>query len=194
MKDLLQEGRRIQELFRKIVLSEALNKDIRKFGEDINKALQSGGFKTNLAPHGNKNVAVLDVSFNDMPISDKTRMQKEQNLVLITAHTSGWSQDDKVQNLFVYCNIKDKDKVSKILDKFQVSEYEGPQLKNPITGVSKQVVAGFNPGDIYKVFEGQAISNVYYFMYSRSTQSETRIKTTKDGDTTSQRPSSNIFW
>lgn len=193
MKDLLQEGRRIQELFRKIVLSEALNKDIRKFGEDINKALQSGGFKTNLAPHGNKNVAVLDVSFNDMPISDKTRMQKEQNLVLITAHTSGWSQDDKVQNLFVYCNIKDKDKVSKILDKFQVSEYEGPQLKNPITGVSKQVVAGFNPGDIYKVFEGQAISNVYYFMYSRSTQSETRIKTTKDGDTTSQRPSSNIF-
>ena len=124
------------------VLNEALNKDIKAFGQDLAKYLTNAGFK---------------IKFLGGRISDEDMKQLRTNTGFVALEAD---QNPSQQSLYMHFNPKDVNKIEGIVNKFQLSPYSGKVMTTGWT--SKQVVGALNPGDIYKI-DGQKGSGLYQF-------------------------------
>ena len=127
-----------QVIKEKMVLKEALNKDIRQFAKDLGNYLTKDGFK------------VKYVEGNRIPDDVYTQLRTDTGLV---AFVTDQNQDQ--QSLYLYFNPKENSKVEKIVNKFQLTPYSGKPMNAGWT--RKQVVGALNPGDIFKVDGGQGM-------------------------------------
>jgi uncharacterized protein involved in outer membrane biogenesis len=123
-------------------LNEALNKDIKAFGQDLGKYLTNAGFK---------------VKFINGRMSDEDMKQVKTNTGLVALEAD---QNPSQQSLYIHFNPKEVNKIEGIVDKFQLSPYAGKVMTKGWT--SKQVVGALNPGDIFKV-DSQKGSGLYQF-------------------------------
>jgi hypothetical protein len=117
------------------ILTEALNKDIKAFGQDVERNLKSAGFNTLVT--------------TQTPTDEQTnQVINDPKLVILYV-----SQDSSSQGLQLRGNITAAKDLSKIVNKFQVSSWNGPKKEfgSDWDAKTKQVVGGFNPGDIVGV-------------------------------------------
>jgi hypothetical protein len=111
-------------------LNEALNKDIKAFGQDLDKRFKEAGFDTLIL------------------------MQPPSPQQLDTVKTNPKAaifevfQNPQTQQLTIHVNPGKISDAEKIINKFQLSDYNGPVLKRGWT--VKQVQGAINPGDIVK--------------------------------------------
>jgi hypothetical protein len=119
----------------KLDLSEALNKDIKAFGQDVERNLKSAGFSTL-------------VTFQTPTDEQINQVINDPKLVILYV-----SQDSSSQGLQLRGNIAAVKDLSKIVNKFQLSSWNGPKKEfgSGWDAKTKQVVGGFNPGDIVGV-------------------------------------------
>jgi len=138
------------------VLNEALNKDIKAFGTDLGKYLKNGGF---------------DVKFLNAEITQdqKKSIKDSKNIVALEVN-----QNNEMQSLYLHFNPSQLSKIKAIVDKFQLSDYNGPVLSRGWT--SKQVKGAINPGDICKDIVN--IANGLYVFY-RLAKVDTKVKDIK---------------
>lgn len=134
-KVLLEEINRMRKLMN---LNESLNKDIKSFAKDLGNYLTKDGFK------------VKYVQGNIIPDDDYTQLRTNTGLA---AFVTDQNQDQ--QSLYLYFNPKEKSKVEKIINKFQLTPYSGKPMNAGWT--IKQVKGALNPGDIFKVDGGQGM-------------------------------------
>jgi hypothetical protein len=135
-------------------LNEALNKDIKLFGGDLDKRFKEAGFDT-LVTMQIATPQQLDI------------VQKNPNAVLFEVY-----QTPETQMLTVHVNPKMVSKAESIINKFQFSDYNGPILKRGWT--AKQVTGAINPGDIYKQDDYKS-KGLWYFY--RLAKVNTTVKT-----------------
>jgi hypothetical protein len=122
------------------ILTEALNKDIKAFGQDVERNLKSAGFNTLVT--------------TQTPTDEQTnQVANDPKLVILYV-----SQDSSSQGLQLRGNITAAKDLSKIVNKFQVSSWNGPKKEfgSGWDAKTKQVVGGFNPGDIVGVKDPDA--------------------------------------
>jgi hypothetical protein len=123
-------------------VNEALNKDIKAFGQDLGKYLTNAGFK---------------VKYINGRLSDEDMKQLKTNTGLVALESD---QNATQQSLYMNFNPKDLNKIEGIVNKFQLSPYTGKVMTKGWT--SKQVVGALNPGDIFKA-DSQKGSGLYQF-------------------------------
>jgi len=109
-------------------VNEALNKDIKAFGQDLDKRFKEAGF--------------------DTLILMQNATQEQLNIVKTNPKAVLFqvSQTPETQTLLLNVNPTMVDKAESIVNRFQLSDYKGPVLKKGWT--SKQVQGAINPGDI----------------------------------------------
>jgi hypothetical protein len=92
-------------------LEEALNKDIKAFGQDLDKAFKAAGF--------------------DTLVLMQTPSAEQMNIVKTNPKAALFevSQTPEAQTLTVYVNPKQIQKAESIINKFQLSDFNGPVLK-----------------------------------------------------------------
>ena len=145
---------------KKKILTEALNKDIRQFGQDLEKRLKEAGFSTIVVFHPK--------TISDQQLAEIKSDPKKVGLHIIL--------DQQYQGLQLRGNAKSAKELEKIINKFQVSNWNGPKMEfgSGWDTKIKQVIGGFNPGDI--VGGGKGVNGVYYdanFTRYAVTQSKT---------------------
>jgi len=154
---LSEEFRRLQKLAGIIAesqLNEALNKDIKQFGKDLDDKFKAAGFNT--------------LIIMQSPTSEqRTIVNTNPNAAIFEV-----SQNQDAQMLTVYINPKMISKAESVINKFQLSNYDGPVLQRGWT--SKQVKGAINPGDIVKQ-DADKNKGVWYFY--RLAKVDTNVKT-----------------
>lgn len=138
-------------------LNEALNKDIKAFGQDLDKQFKAAGFDTLVT------------------MQDPTQQQLQivkTNPKAVIFHVF---QTPETQQLSVYVNPTQKPiaAAEKIINKYQLSDYNGPVLKRGWT--AKQVQGAINPGDIVKQ-DNDKMKGMWFFY--RLAKVSTQVKTT----------------
>ena len=136
------------------VLSEALNKDIKAFGQDLDKKFKEAGFNTLIL-------------FQNISQEQLNVIKTDPKAVAFQIY-----QNPETQTLTVYVNPKQIQKAESIINKFQLSDYNGPVLKKGWT--VKQVQGAINPGDIVKQ-DVDKNKGIWYFY--RLTKVDTKVKT-----------------
>ena len=136
------------------VLSEALNKDIRAFGQDLDKKFKEAGFNTLIL-------------FQNISQEQLNVIKTDPKAVAFQIY-----QNPETQTLTVYVNPKQIQKAESIINKFQLSDYSGPVLKKGWT--VKQVQGAINPGDIVKQ-DVDKNKGIWYFY--RLAKVDTKVKT-----------------
>lgn len=139
-------------------LDEALNKDIKQFGQDLGKYLTNAGFK---------------VKFVSGRMSDEDMKQLKTNTGLVALEAD---QNPSQQSLYMHFNPKEVNKIEGIVNKFQLSPYSGKVMAKGWT--SKQVVGALNPGDIFKA-DSQKGSGLYQFF--RLAKVDTKVQNVNEG-------------
>lgn len=139
-------------------LEEALNKDIKAFGQDLDKAFKAAGFDTLVLMRGPSAEQMNIVKTNPKAV-----------LFLVT-ETRG------AQTLAVYVNPKQIQKAESIINKFQLSDFDGPVLTKGWT--AKQVQGAINPGDIVKQDNDKDKGTWYFY---RLAQVDTKVKSMEEG-------------
>jgi hypothetical protein len=130
---LSEEFKRMQLLAGLITesqLNEALNKDIKAFGQDLDKKFKEAGFDTLILMQSPSQQQLDNVKTNPKAVLFEV------------------FQNPETQMLTLYVNPKMIAKAESIINKFQLSDYTGPVLKKGWT--AKQVQGAINPGDIVK--------------------------------------------
>ena len=112
------------------VLNEALNKDIKAFGQDLDKRFKEAGFDTLITMQ-----SATPEQLNIIKTNPKA--------VLFSVY-----QNSGIQALYLYVNPSQSKKAESIVDRFQLSNYSGPVLRRGWT--AKQVQGAINPGEIVK--------------------------------------------
>lgn len=171
MKTQINEIKRMQLLagvINESQLEEALNKDMRQFGQDLDKRLKEAGFKT-----------LVLVGQNLNPDAQK-KLNSEQGLIALEVQRSNGSEGE-IQQMYLYCNPKDYQKVKKVVDKFQLSNYEGQAKFNDKTWTTKTVIGAINPGDIVKI-ENASSGQIWFYRYEKV---DRNLKTSVYGTPTS---------
>lgn len=120
------------KLFENFSINEALNKDIKEFGQDLEKNFKAAGF----------NILILAQS----PTEQQLNAVKTKEKVAIFE----FFQNEAVQQLTLHVSSDSKSfkAAEAIVNKFQLSDYNGPVLARGWT--AKQVMGKINPGDIVK--------------------------------------------
>ena len=124
------------------MVNEALNKDIKAFGQDLDKNFKAAGFDTL--------VIMQDPTAQQLNVINTT-----EKAALFQV-----SQNNEAQTLTLHVNPKQVGKAKSIVDKFQLSNYDGPVLAKGWT--AKQVQGAINPGDIVKQ-DLNASRGIWYF-------------------------------
>jgi hypothetical protein len=124
------------------MVNEALNKDIKAFGQDLDKNFKAAGFDT---------LAIMQDPTPEQLNIIKTNEKAALFQVL---------QNNEAQTLTLHVNPKQVGKAKSIVDKFQLSNYDGPVLGKGWT--AKQVKGAINPGDIVKQ-DLNASRGIWYF-------------------------------
>ena len=168
-QNLSEEFLRMQKLagiLTESQLNEALNKDIKAFGQDLDKNLKAAGFQT--------------LILVGKPVSDeqKEKVKTTPGLAIIEV-----SENQAVQVLNLYVNPKEFAKAEKVTNKFQTPPYDGPKMTfgQGWDTITKQIKGALNPGDIYSAGK-DAVHGVFWF--ARLSQVETKTVTTKNNTTT----------
>jgi hypothetical protein len=156
MAQLINEAKRMQLLAGLITesqLEEALNKDIKAFGQDLDKKFKEAGF--------------------DTLILMRPPSPEQLNVVKTNPKAAIFEvfQTPEVQQLNVTVNPKQTQKAESIINKFQLSDYSGPVLKRGWT--AKQVQGAINPGDIVKQ-DSEKGRGIWYFY--RLAKVDTKVK------------------
>ena len=138
-------------------LEEALNKDIKAFGQDLDKAFKAAGFDTLILMQGPSAEQMNIVKTNPKAV-----------LFLVT-------ETRATQTLVVYVNPKQIQKAESIINKFQLSDFDGPVLTRGWT--AKQVQGAINPGDIVKQ-DNEKDKGTWYFY--RLAQVDTKVKSMEE--------------
>ena len=127
---ILKNRGMISEIRKVEVLSEALNKDIKAFGQDLDNKFKAAGF--------------------DTLIIMQSASPEQLNIVKTNTKAAIFevSQNQEAQMLIVRVNPEMISKAESIINKFQLSNYNGPVLGKGWT--AKQVKGVINPGDIVK--------------------------------------------
>ena len=133
------------------VINESLNKDMKLFGSDLGKYLKNAGF---------------DVKFLNGEISQEQRKNLNESKSIVALEVY---QNDAMQTLNLYFNPKEFKKVESVVNKFKLSNYDGPVLSRNWT--SKQVKGAINPGDICKEVSGENGKYIFY----RLAQVDTKV-------------------
>jgi hypothetical protein len=138
-------------------LEEALNKDIKAFGQDLDKAFKAAGF--------------------DTLVLMQTPSAEQMNIVKTNPKAALFevSQTPEAQTLTVYVNPKQIQKAESIINKFQLSDFNGPVLKKGWT--AKQVQGAINPGDIVKQDADKARGMWYFY---RLAKVDTKVKSMEE--------------
>ena len=136
------------------VLSEALNKDIKAFGQDLDKKFKEAGFNTLIL-------------FQNISQEQLNVIKTDPKAVAFQIY-----QNPETQTLTVYVNPKQIQNAESIINKFQLSDYNGPVLKKGWT--VKQVQGAINPGDIVKQ-DVDKNKGIWYFY--RLAKVDTKVKT-----------------
>ena len=155
-------------------LNEALNKDIKTFGQDLDKNLKAAGFQT--------------LILVGKPATDEQKKKVKTDLGLAIIETY---ENPEVQALTLYVNPKEFEKAKKITDKFQLSTYNGQKmtLGKGWDTVIKQVKGALNPGDIYDAGENSG-HGLFYFARLAKVDTKTAVaKPTIEEDITKPVPS-----
>lgn len=131
-----------EQFFNNDMLYESLNKDIKMFGQDLDKNFKLSGFDTLIL----------------------TRQPSQEQLQTIKTNPKAVIfevfQSPETQQLTLYVNPKQIAVAEKIINKFQISNYDGPILSRGWT--SKQVKGAINPGDIVKQ-DSDKNNGIWYF-------------------------------
>lgn len=144
------------------VLNEALNKDIKAFGQDLDKRFKEAGFDT------------LIMMRNATPEQLNIIKTKEKAVLFEVFQTP------ETQMLVLHVNPTMVAKAESIVNKYQFTSYNGPILKKGWT--VKQVKGALNPGDIY-IQDNDKSRGIWYFY--RTLKINTTVKT---ADATSLQP------
>lgn len=157
MKTQINEIKRMQllaGLISESQLNEALNKDIKAFGQDLDKRFKEAGFDT---------LVLMQVA-----------TPQQLNIVATNPKAVLFevSQTPEAQMLILHVNPKMVAKAESIVNKFQLSDYSGPVLKRGWT--AKQVQGALNPGDIFKQ-DNDKNKGLWYFY--RLANVDTKVKT-----------------
>ena len=153
---LSEEFKRMQLLAGLITesqLNEALNKDIKAFGQDLDKRFKEAGFDT---------LVLMQPATQDQLDIVKT---KEKAALFVV------SQTPEIQILAIHTNPKMASKAQSIINKFQLSDYTGPVLKKGWT--AKQVQGAINPGDIVNQKMDNSRGEWYFY---RLAKVDTKVK------------------
>jgi hypothetical protein len=134
-------------------VNEALNKDIKAFGQDLDKRFKEAGFDT---------LVLMQPATQDQLNIVKT---KEKAVLFVV------SQTPETQMLAIHANPKMVSKAQKIIGKFQLSNYDGPVLKTGWT--AKQVKGAINPGDIVNQKMDNSQGNWYFYILAKV---DTKVK------------------
>jgi hypothetical protein len=148
-------------------INEALNKDIKVFGQDLDKNLKAAGFNT-------------IITFQLPSSEQQKKVQEDPKSVILYVTLS-----DQFQSLQLRGNAKSAKELDKIVSKFQVSSWNGPKMAfgSGWDAKTKQVVGGFNPGDI--VGGGKGVNGVYYDAnFTRYATTQAKTTTDQGGKTT----------
>jgi len=167
MSQLINEAQRFQKLAGLInenQLDEALNKDMRSFGQDVDKRLKEAGFKT------------LVLIGQDLKSDQIQKIRNESGLVAFEVKRQNGTEGE-IQQMYLYCNPKEFQKVKKVIDKFQLSNYEGQKKFNDKNWTTKTVMGAINPGDIVKT-EDPSSGQIWFFRYEKV---ERKLKTSGGG-------------
>jgi len=174
MKNQINEIKRMQQLagiINESQLNEALNKDIKAFGQDLDKNLKAAGFNT-------------IITFQ-VPSSEQIKkVQDDPKSVLLYV-----TLDDQYQGLQLRGNFKSAKVLDKIVNKFQVADWNGPEMTfgSGWDTKTKQVIGGFNPGDIVGSIDpitGDQNRPFYDARFYRYAITQTKVKTTGYGEET----------
>ena len=168
MAQLINEAKRMQLLAGLITesqLNEALNKDIKAFGQDLDKNLKAAGFNT-------------IITFQAPSNEQQKKVQDDPKSVLLYV-----TQSDQYQGLQLRGNIKSAKTLDKVVSRFQVADWSGPKMTfgKGWDAKTKQVVGGFNPGDIVGTkdpragIQGKPFYDANFYRYAT-----TQAKTTTD--------------
>ena len=134
-------------------INEALNKDIKAFGQDLDKRFKEAGFDT---------LVLMQPATEDQLNIVKT---KEKAVLFVV------SQTPETQMLAIHTNPKMVSKAQSIINKFQLSNYTGPVLKKGWT--AKQVQGAINPGDIVNQKMDNSRGEWYFY---RLAKVDTKVK------------------
>jgi len=151
-------------------LNEALNKDIKAFGQDLDKNLKAAGFQT---------LIIVGKFATD---EQKKKVQTDLGLAIIEV-----GENQAVQTLSLYVNPKEFEKAKKVTSKFQLSSYDGEKMTfgKGWDTITKQIKGALNPGDIYNA--GDNVSHgVFYF--ARLAKVDTKTTTTSGNNQTTSTP------
>jgi hypothetical protein len=135
------------------VLNEALNKDIKAFGQDLDKKFKEAGFDTLIL-------------FQNISQEQLNNIKNNPKAVAFVVY-----QNPETQTLTVHVNPKQSQKAESIINKFQLSDYNGPVLKKGWT--AKQVQGAINPGDIVKQDINKNQGEWYFY---RLAKVDTKVK------------------
>ena len=134
-------------------LNEALNKDIKAFGQDLDKRFKEAGFDT---------LVIMNIA-------------TPEQLKIVASNPKAAlfevSQTPETQLLILRVNPKMVNKAESIVNRFQLSDYSGPVLQRGWT--AKQVQGAINPGDIVKQEQRNGVWHFY-----RLAKVDTRVKDT----------------
>ena len=174
MKNQINEIKRMQQLagiINESQLNEALNKDIKAFGQDLDKNLKAAGFNT-------------IVTFQVPSSEQEKKVQDDPKSVLLYV-----TLDDQYQGLQLRGNFKSAKALDKIVYKFQVADWNGPEMTfgSGWDEKTKQVIGGFNPGDIVGSIDpitGNQNRPFYDARFYRYATTQTKVKTTGYGEET----------
>ena len=150
-------------------LEEALNKDIRQFGQDLEKRLKQAGFTTIVTFHPKAPTEEM-----------KTKVIEDPKLVILYVNL-----DQQYQSLQLRGNAKSAKDLEKIVKNYQVAKWNGPKMTfgSGWDTKTKQVIGGFNPGDI--VGQDPGIMGPFYDAnFMRYAVTQTKVATTKGNETT----------
>lgn len=128
-------------------LEEALNKDIKTFAQDLGKRLTDAGFK---------------VKYVNGTLSTEDMKQLKSSTGLVAFETD---QNPSQQSLYLNFNPKEVNKIETIIDKFQLSPYNGKVMTKGWT--SKQVQGAVNPGDIFKIDSDKLRGLIQFFRLAK---------------------------
>jgi hypothetical protein len=177
MTQLINEAKRMQHLaglVNESQLEEALNKDIRKFGDDVMKRLQQAGFEVEF---GFKN----DLSHTNMGTEIRKKIEDNPKYIYLTLTLSNY-----MEQMYISANPKSKKEIDNVLNKFQTSTKDGVEKtirsKGMFAGpdVLKQVMGALNPGDIYS-WGWKQYGNMIIKDYLRNANITTQTKSTEKG-------------
>jgi hypothetical protein len=145
-------------------ISEALNKDIKVFGQDLDKRLKEAGFKT---------LILVGKSATD---EQKKKVQTDLGLAILEVF-----ENAGLQLLTLYINPKELSKAKSVISKFQLVPYKGQVIQKGWT--AKQVQGALNPGDIYLDSEN---SSHGVSIFARLAQIDTKVKNVSEAKEAAQ--------